>query len=250
MPKTNDMNQFKRAEVVMLPTNEKPEERIGYFKDVLNLNNSKYHKSLELFRSIDGINIPNPHHLYIISDDEPKLDEWGINTKNNVLFKSKGFSSDDYSKKYFKKIIATTDTSLLINIGRYNDQNGKILQQLPQLSQQFIEKYIEEYNKGNIITDVLVEYENIIINQCNCQCHKKGNFILHSMPCCYPNNIENLKINPKDNTINIKELKDSWNGEEVKKLLSKLLFDVENPKTIAQIKECQQFMDKWIQKNL
>ena len=52
-------------------------------------------------------------HLYITSDENPKLDEWGFNVKNNVIFKSKGFTADEYDKKYCKKIILTTDQALI-----------------------------------------------------------------------------------------------------------------------------------------
>jgi hypothetical protein len=58
-------------------------------------------------------------------------------------------------------------------------------------SQQFIE-YIEAYNKGEIITDVLVEYHSII-NTRNTERYQ----------------VQTLKMNPRDNTITIKKLKDS-----------------------------------------
>jgi len=52
-------------------------------------------------------------YICITSDEVPKLDEWGINTKNNVVFKCKGFTPDEYDKKYCKKIILTTDMDLI-----------------------------------------------------------------------------------------------------------------------------------------
>jgi len=54
-----------------------------------------------------------PQNIYITSDEHIKLDEWGINTKNNVVFKCKGFTPDEYDKKYCKKIILTTDQDLI-----------------------------------------------------------------------------------------------------------------------------------------
>ena len=82
-----------------------------------------------------------------------------------------------------EKIIATTDISL---VKEYN---------LPQPSQQFIQKYIEEYNRGNIITDVLVEYE-LISNE---------EYFLNTInpDDDVPYFDENLKINPKNNSLNI-----------------------------------------------
>ena len=89
-----------------------------------------------------------------------------------------------------EKIIATTDISL---VKEYN---------LPQPSQQFIQKYIEEYNKGNIITDVLVEYEYLLDDRA-------------VLPYW------NLKVNTKDNTITIKKLKETYNKEELCQILEK-----------------------------
>ena len=78
---------------------------------------------------------------------------------------------------------------------------------LPQPSQQFIQKYIEEYNKGNVITDVLVEYE-LVSNE---------EYFLNTInpDDDVPYFDERLKINSKDNTITIKKVKDSYSREEV-----------------------------------
>ena len=52
-------------------------------------------------------------HIYITSFVEPKLDEWGINLKNNVIFKCKGFTSTKETKEFHRKIILTTDLELI-----------------------------------------------------------------------------------------------------------------------------------------
>jgi hypothetical protein len=52
-------------------------------------------------------------NIYVTNDEEPKLDQWGINLKNNVVFKCKGFSSTEYTQEYHKKIILTTDLDLI-----------------------------------------------------------------------------------------------------------------------------------------
>lgn len=71
-----------------------------------------------------------------------------------------------------KKIIATTDESLYFKDTNKNPKQymGSYIsmslgENLPQPSQQFIQKYIGEYNKGNIITDVLVEYNDTSKNE-------------------------------------------------------------------------------------
>ena len=111
-----------------------------------------------------------------------------------------------------EKIIATTDISL---VKEYN---------LPEPSQSFIQKYIEEYNRGNIITDVLVEYGII---------YEGRSYDLY--------NPDKLKVNLKNNTITIKKVKDSWNREEI-------LNDIEQ--AIIQGLDIGQYRDKWIKENL
>ena len=66
---------------------------------------------------------------------------------------------------------------------------------------------IEEYNKGNIIADVLVEYKRVF------ETITKGMIGHPEDDISWWN--EKLKINPNDNNITIKKLKDSWNREEV-----------------------------------
>lgn len=52
-------------------------------------------------------------HIYITTDEVPKLDEWGINIKNNVIYRDNGFTQTDYEESYCKKIIATTNLELI-----------------------------------------------------------------------------------------------------------------------------------------
>ena len=150
----------------------------------------------------------------------------------------------------YREVLATTDTSLLIDtyinqgdtvigdliIKRNSDYTtglkGRI--NLPQPSQQFIQKFVEEYNKGNIITDVLVEYE-LISNE-----EYFGNTVNPDDDVPYFD--ERLKINPKDNTITIKKVKDSYTKEEVENLIYTAMKD-RCYTTIAEWK-------KWIEENL
>lgn len=95
-------------------------------------------------------------HLYFTSDEEIKEGDWYIDDCNGI--RQSVTSDKEYweVRKDYKKIIACTNNSLKFG----EDVPGIItFKSLPQPSQQFIEKYIEEYNKGNIITEVLVEVE-------------------------------------------------------------------------------------------
>ena len=117
--------------------------------------------------------------------------------------------------KYHNKIIATTDTSL----------------GLPQLPQQFIYDYIAEYNKGNVITEVTVEY-------------KTEEYCL-PMPNIHVKQYrEILKIN-SDSTINIKPIKNTWNREEVVELINKFNNIMSDDQQLTQFG-----LDKWLEENL
>ena len=194
----------------------------------------------------------NKQHLYIISDDGIKLFDWVYNNKENIVEQITSKTQlifvleENKENQTFKKIIATTDKSLEIsNNLDYNQllPNRKDFRfYLPQPSQQFIQKYIEEYNKGNIITDVLIEYE-LISNE-----EYFGNTVNPDNDVPYFD--EKLKINPKDNTITIKKVKDSYSREEVIEFGNKVkeyCKDGWKPDSLHRV-----FFewDKWIEENL
>lgn len=238
------MEQFKRVKVVMLPTNEKSKLVLSFKEKSFNqLTESKLALIKEANYQLSNI---QSQHLYIISDDEIKEGDWIF--ANQGVHKVTDIKDDKYpygtlnhkgDKIYhhnsWKKIIATTDTSLNDGI-----QKGKIYNPsfkgtkyepiiIPQPSQQFIKKYIESYNKGNIITDVLVEYEKATYDKW---------FDNGGQPV-----FDTLKINPKDNTITIKKLKDSWNREEVIELIKR--FNSESAGNVWFDTD-----EEWIEENL
>ena len=178
------MSMFKKAKAVMLPTNEP--SKIG--------NLATYQKRSLAKVIKEGINPKDSTlqfwNLYIISDDEIKENNTHFYNPHSGQLHISGNHTDyiAINKNGCKKIIATTDVSL----------------GLPEPSKQFIQKYIEEYNKGNIITNVLVEYE----------------YLLNDMGVipywC-------LKINPKDNTITIRKVKENYTKEELAQILEKFI---------------------------
>ena len=176
------MSNFKEAKVVMLPTN-KP-SKLG---DLATYQGKSLAKVIK-----EGVNLKNTTvqfwNLYIISDDEIKEGDWFYNIHSKIVGRAEfNFGKDELAKK----IIATTNSSLWRPSHKY--ASDVIL--LPQPSQQFIEKFIEEYNRGNVITDVLIEYE-LISNE-----EYFGNTVNPDYDVPYFD--EKLKINPKDNSLNI-----------------------------------------------
>ena len=225
---------FQTVKVTILPTNEVKgdfsKERIYPCLLKYSWMFDKEEKG-KLIYSDSNIKTPTQlQHLYIISDDEIKLFDCVYNNKENIVEQINSKTQlifvleENKENQTFKKIIATTDTSLLIDtyinqgdtvkgdliIKRGSDYTtglkGRI--NLPQPSQQFIQKYIEEYNKGNVITDVLVEY---IPDFNSCFCTKD---------ICNGNNCPK-KLKVKDNTITIKKIKDNYTKEELCQILEK-----------------------------
>lgn len=218
---------FKRAKVVMLPTNEKAvgcmvkgnSKEYG-FGNILLL---EEHSDSNFFKDIYW----QPQHLYFLSDDEIKEGDWYVDDTNTIR---KAITSDpDYWKvrPKYKKIIATTDTSLKIEnpIAKKSAGGDNWYISLPQPSQSFIKKYIEEYNKGNIITDVMVEYEEWHIAK------MPTDFMNHlditkGLPIIDGTQRIELKLIVKDNTITIKKLKDSWSRDEMEIIVVNVFRDI------------------------
>jgi hypothetical protein len=179
-------------------------------------------------------------HLYIVSDDVVELGDYHIAMGIIKEFPDKCIAyTDDEQLTAIKeiggakKVIVTTDSALSYIIAK--SERGSIERFLPKLSQSFIEYYVTEYNKGNIITDVVVEYETV-----------SNNADYFTIQQCEDEWYQRLKIND-DNTVNviIKDL-NYWkdNAEEdymttpisVLKYITELELYIEKTKTI---KECQ-----------
>jgi hypothetical protein len=148
-----------------------------------------------------------PYNLYVLSDEKPKEEDWRFNTKTNSLVPPNTKIDGGFSQ-FDKKISATTDESLLTNSlygidsfdssifgGEPKQINFPPLFNLPRLSKEFIRYYVEEYNKGNMITIVNVEYNEIYetIIYADVSSYKDETSFTSSLK---------LKITP-DNTINI-----------------------------------------------
>jgi hypothetical protein len=214
---------YKRAKVVMLPTNEKA-GTIWLSNTLQLLHTHVSGKYLELYKS---------QHLYIISGDDIKEDDWITDTK--AIYKAPNL--DGYIGLY--KIIATTDPLL-----SQQDTEYSKVKNLPQPSQSFIDKYITEYNKSNIIEDVMVEYEVIKDKHC---CGAQGFNPMLGDICPKCDNIEPvIFLKLKDNTITIKKIKDSWTRDEV----TSLIFKAYNLRTEDKIARCSVDLKTWINRQL
>lgn len=141
-------NNYIRAKVVMLATDKATQL-------ILNRSNELYIPVISEIEVVKGNKeLGKFQNLYITSDEEINEGDWYLSKVNNKPCKW----TKDYSgtNGYGFKIIATTDKDI-----NEPDKNIKNITYalLPEPSKEFIQAYIESYNNGNPITDILVEYE-------------------------------------------------------------------------------------------
>ena len=236
---------LKRTQVVMLPT-EKATRCIAiqYFKDGTS---SMDFWETEVLREhpYEGFtehtaNCIVPQHLYFVSDEKPKSDEWFISHDEvfqvsrvtGVIIDTDGMW---HESENCKKIIATTDPSLKIVIPRHNDFDSEF--NLPKPSEDFLKVFCEQYNKGNQIKEVDVEYEKTFKRWSG---DMGGNIAIYNDPT--------IKTNSK-NEISIKKVKDTYTREEVKSILLKLMRGkIKFPSYNSD--EMEQWYNQWIEENL
>lgn len=138
--------------VVMLPTNNKA--------------NAIWWSGHKLyFKSPEDPSRGELNHLYITSSEESKEGDWFI-ADNQYLIKcngqtSKSFINGNFYRSKCKKIIATTDRSLIWS--KETEALPSLPNQFPQIPESFIKKFIES---NGSITEVLVDFVDIgsIIN--------------------------------------------------------------------------------------
>jgi hypothetical protein len=239
---------WKKCKVVMLPTDEKA--------TLLLTRNNKLHNTELDSPNIEYLQGTSFQHLYILSDDEIKEEDhhnWFYHEQEGVIFinyiKEESCLNNDKMMNFFKgslkKIIASTDSSLIVKDTTkevYGKSPNKLL---PSIPQSFIDLFISEYNKGNKIEEVMVEYEcELVKNRINCD------------ECGYPSSeslydIEDIKTSLKhnlilrlnsDNTINIQSVKDSWTREEVIGMLNQV--------NVLSCYKTDFDLEKWIKDNL
>ena len=176
----------------MLPTNGKA---------ILGLGLSKQGKLIQYDLPVDIENDQyfQKQHLYILSDNEIKEGDWYYDEENNIIDQ---LHKNELPMSYDEKVITSTDSSLL-QLKSYKS-GANINMSLPSIPQSFIDLFVSEYNKGNKIKEVMVEYEQYWpYNEKN-----KGQITPPIDPEYKP------KLN-SDNTINIKIIKEIYTREGV-----------------------------------
>lgn len=128
---------------------------------------------------------PNRHlhttqHLYILSDEKVKNGDWYVVELFKITGESDGLHLEQCKKiedvwvnnfdvvqtrhkDNCKKVIATTNPDLWKkeNDGsKENQQFAQYLWDIPKIGLDFVERFVKEWNKGNEIEKVMIEYLN------------------------------------------------------------------------------------------
>lgn len=212
----------KKAQAILVPTAQKS----NIFKHIKNWkgetiydakleysNNATYINNIHLINSGKAAtNVQDKYeffHLHIVIDERPKPDEWFIMNgcilrKCNHIKVQGGIETivdtveGEHHNSVCKKVITTINTELL---KPYREQTLNGIAILPQPSDSFIKRYIEAFNQGAAIVDVMIDYQSEYFDE-------KGN----------PFGESYIKVD-KNNTITITRCKESYTRQEVDKLL-------------------------------
>lgn len=239
------MENYKNLQIHLLPTNNSSEFGIIHEANQLHFitNDNTFLDNLVSYRE-----------LYITDDSEIKENDWVIKLNSNTLFQcsnspflnTKWLNSEDV--KDCKKVIATTDKALkLISLSHLGEGWKDI--SLSQIPTQYIQHYISEYNKGNQLKTVDVLFECLISTR-NVEIDFSDlgigyNTLTH--PVCRE---ERLKLN-SNNEITIKPVKESWNREEISKLLLEFAKDCDKDKDLIRHYSGEyRDLNNWIKQNL
>ena len=221
---------YKKCKAVLLPSKENAPLMIDLNESSWSDTYKKllYSKNFDFdeFDHTKNFTHTNKQHLYILSDDEIKEGDWFYDIELKAINKRVGvipFKSYDC-----KKVIATTDNTLLNDDDFINSVTP--FRNLPELSQQFIQQYVEAYNNGKPIEEVDVEYRLI-------------DYAVEDEP---NSSFKYGVITNSNNTINIRLVKDTWTRDEVIKLLYSFGNKMEN----AEYNEPYWRYEKWIEESL
>ena len=183
-------------------------------------------EKLKMGHILDGVTC---RHLYITSDEEPKIGEQCLynDKEGNHAFIEIFDKGEIFTPHLCKKIIATTDEKLKIG---YKIHPEVTYINLPQVQQSFIEEYCKNPDgKWCVEYDMKLPY-----------CTK----IRCLLPNCSCTDVLTLKLN-QDNTITIHPIKDSWSREEVINILHQY-----SEETYDKYKEDLKIRNDWIKENL
>ena len=189
------MEQFKKAKVFVLETNQSPQigdicysRRTGYFinegnTSVTNVINMLFVKSTDI----------KTYKMYITEYKEIKDKDYFIVRYNENTFVL-GQRTKNTMDVIADKVIAILGNHIYPPCDGHCGNEYVCI--YPHPSPDFVKKWVDEANEDNIITDVLIEYEYLL----------NDNTVIPYWK---------LKVNPKNNTITIRKVKENFTKNEV-----------------------------------
>lgn len=223
----------KQHKVIMLPADD---SRLMLNEYQITLNNNGEYLTEGIVVNANPVNIDSiPQHLYILSNDKIKINDWCY-SKRNIVAKFGSFENSYENECY--KIIATTDPKLTAVTAYYKFTPittdyytgiDNIIPGLPSIPQSFIKEYCESNGK---IDTVNVEYQYISI---------QSSSVLTEDEALTEEHYTKLLLNNNEIVIHLLETK-MYTKSEVMQLLDDVLIEYSD-KTLADIPE-------WIHNNL
>lgn len=150
-------------------------------------------------------------HLYLTSDEEIVKGDYMYNPMDNNIIQWDGdLTMTKNPVEYgYGKVVATTDQSLPF---QWRDHRNDLHSyHFPQIPADFLRAYVDAYNKGNPIANVLVQVEKVL----NTTIESIDSYIFKFVP----------KLNSSNEVI-IKETKVCYTREEVIELFKSFNFDM------------------------
>lgn len=187
------MKYFELAEIILTETDE----------------NSLLYLSTDVTPNLLSNWRGKAQRMYILSNDKIEEGDWCYDKRpdeegilHDCVYQIQDIATELRTSTE-KKIIATYP-SLIIPVKTMTTPEGVTIaihvRNFSQPTQEFIEYFIEEYNKGNVIEDALVEYEEYLTNGWVPTYYNPDNHNLDE-----PAEMDyRVKINPENNTITIK----------------------------------------------
>lgn len=231
----------KKIKVLMLPTEKASNTDImpGKLCTSPRYNNGKQPLIFGEFEN-SYFNECVPQHLYLVSEDEEiKEGDWFINIQLNKLCQAHQ-SGLEYDLDSNKKIIATTNKSLLTRCDCSKLQNVCTsingCKELPRIPESFVEAFVKADGK---INEVMVE----------CEQKRFSTFTEGQIGEDSNTFYENILKTREDNTVIIHKVKSDkqYTLEDIKKTLFKFMIDINNSnQNYIRV----EFFNEWVEKNL
>lgn len=191
----------------------------------------EYEEQLYLIDHSAKSNHLNYQHLYLISDDKIKENDWYYYEVDKKIHQCK--SLDKIDSIWCKKVIASTDSELH---GETYVGSRRAKHLVKTLLPTFSEDFIKAYVKANGIDEGMVEYEKGIPN--NLPEDTGGKTISFTA-------IDKLKLRD-DNTVIISEAKTTYSKKEVEKLCKDAYYLGRGRQQHFSDEDNKEFFKKWI----